>query len=220
MCVLTHTETSRAQDAQPRTDYKRLICNTLDDSARWPSRCDREGMSRRSHPAASALLAGVLLFVAVAAGTASAQLVGAPGSEDEATLTSTCKGMPPAGSPVAAGDARCGDDGSWEPLPAATVSCLQSATRQHLLDLYKKGQIQSGANVTAAQAELRLKTRSVSVRQYAWPVWVEAASSRKAPFAGCAAGVALPGEVRVSLREGEQRARTLIAQETANNLLA
>ena len=131
-----------------------------------------------------------------------------------------CKGMPPAGSPVRSGDQRCGDEGSWEPLPAATVSCLQSATRQHLLDLFRKGELEAGAGVTAAQADLRIRTRPVSVRQYAWPVWVEAASSRKAPFGGCAAGVALPGEVRISLREGEQRARTLLAQETANNLLA
>ena len=171
-------------------------------------------MSHRSHPVATALLATALLFAATTGAAASALEPG------ETTLVTACKGMPPAGSSVIAGDERCGDDGSWEPLPAATVSCLQSATRQHLLDLFRKGELKTGASVTAAQAELRIRTRPVSVRQYAWPLWVEAASSRKAPFAGCAAGVALPGEVRISLREGEQRARTLLAQETANNLLA
>ena len=38
--------------------------------------------------------------------------------------------------------------------------------------------------------------------------------------AGCAAGIALPGEVRVSLREGEVRARRVVAWETANSLLS
>jgi hypothetical protein len=174
-------------------------------------------MSHRSQPVATALLVGALLLAA-STGTAASAL--AVGDEDEATPVTACKGMPPAGSSVSAGDQRCGDEGSWEPLPAATVSCLQSATRQHLLDLFRKGELRTGAGVTAAQADLRIRTRPVSVRQFAWPLWVEAASSRKTPFAGCAAGVALPGEVRISLREGEQRARTLLAQETANNLLA
>ncbi|MFN7989506.1 MAG: hypothetical protein U0529_18665 [Thermoanaerobaculia bacterium] len=176
-------------------------------------------MKRSSNPAAPVLYGAVLLVAVATAGPASAQKAAFTGSE-YATAPSSCQGMPPAGSSVNAGDARCGDSGSWEALPASTVSCLQDATRQHLLDRFRKGEIAVGPNASTAQAEFRLKNRGVTVRQYAWPVWVDAASSRKAPYGGCTAGLALPGEVRVSLREGEQRARTLIAQETANNLLA
>lgn len=105
-----------------------------------------------------------------------------------------------------------------EALPASTVSSLQDATRQRLLDRLRKGEIAVGPNASTVQAELRLKTREVTFTQFAWPVWVDAASRRKASYGGCAAGLALPGEVR--LREGEQRVRTLIAQETASNLVA
>lgn len=130
-----------------------------------------------------------------------------------------CSSLPPAGTVVRVGDARCGDRGSYTELPASTVSCLQSAVRQHLLDLLRKGELKQGAAATAAQADLRLRTRAVAVRQYAWPVWVDSAMNGSLPYAGCAAGVAFPSEVRVSLREGEVRARRMIAWETANSLV-
>lgn len=180
-------------------------------------------MSRTSHSAATATAAvSAVVFLAVVAisGAAEAQVRGFEVVEKNGAATSACPGMAPAGSPVLPGDGRCGDRGSFEPLPASTISCLQSATRQHLSDLFQKGEIKAGAAVTTAQASLRMKTRPIAVRQYAWPVWVEKASSGKAPYAGCAGGATLPGEVLVSLREGEQRARTLVARETANNLLA
>ena len=175
-------------------------------------------MKRSSNPAAPVLYGAVLLVAVATAGPASAQKAAFTGSE-YATAPSSCQGMPPAGSSVNAGDARCGDSGSWEALPASTVSCLQDATRQHLLDRFRKGEIAVGPNASTAQAEFQLKNRGVTVRQYAWPVWVDSAMNGALPYEGCAAGVALPSEVRVSLREGEVRARRMIAWETANSLV-
>ena len=153
--------------------------------------------------------------------SASAQTFGAPAFEAPAATASEipCSSLPPAGTSVRVGDARCGDRGSYTELPASTVSCLQSAVRQHLLSLYRKGELKQGSAATTAQADLRLRTRTVAVRQYAWPVWVDSAKNGGLPYAGCAAGVALPSEVRVSLREGEVRARRMIAWQTANSLV-
>lgn len=165
------------------------------------------------------------LATAVAFGAAlpaSAQAFAVPTLEVASAAASEvpCSSLPPAGSPVRAGDARCGDRGSYAELPASTVSCLQSETRSQLAALVRQGALAHGSTTSAAQADLRLRTRKVTVRQYAWPVWVESASSGTLPYVGCAAGVAFPGEVRVSLREGELRARRLVAWETANSLLS
>jgi hypothetical protein len=167
-------------------------------------------------------VSGAALAALLGAGQASAQAFVAEAFEAPASTASEvpCSSLPPAGSAVRVGDLRCGDRGSYVELPASTVACLRSATRQHLLDLFRKGELRPGAAASPAQAELRLRTRSVAVRQYAWPVWVEAATSGAQPYAGCAAGLALPSEVRVSLREGELRARRMVAWETANSLLA
>jgi len=182
---------------------------------------------RHSTPAArstrSLVLVAFVAAISFAAPNAGSAQTFAAVSQDEASATSgeiPCSSLPPDGSIVKAGDARCGDRGSFVELPASTVSCLQSGTRAQLATLLREGALTQGSSVSAAQADLRLRTRKVTVQQYAWPVWVESASNGTLPYVGCAAGIALPGEVRVSLREGEVRARRVVAWETANSLLS
>lgn len=171
------------------------------------------------HALAVAALAAVVLAVP---GVGSAQSVADVSYEDASAAGGEvpCSSLPPEGSVVKAGDARCGDRGSFVELPASTVSCLQSGTRAQLATLVREGALTPDSAVSAAQADLRLRTREVTVRQFAWPIWIESASNGSLSFVGCAAGVALPGEVRISLREGELRARRIVAWETANSLLS
>ncbi|MFN7989507.1 MAG: hypothetical protein U0529_18670 [Thermoanaerobaculia bacterium] len=121
---------------------------------------------------------------------------------------------------VKPGSDSCGAAGSYVPVPAAVVSCMQAETRQYLWELYQLGGLRPGTKLSAAQVESRILSFPIPVQMYAWPVYLQLGAENGQPWSGCAAGIAWQNEIWVSMRDGAERGAKLVAWETANNIVA
>lgn len=169
------------------------------------------------------LTAAFALLLVVSAGTASAQGLVIGGTQGASVTPGVLPGTPAAtvdSYVVSPGSDRCGSSGVYEPLSPATVQCLQSETREYLWERYQIGSLKPATNLSQAQVQVRIMMRSIPVKLFAWSNWIESAANATQPFQGCAAGIAYPNEIWVSLRDGDERSRKLVAWETANNILA
>ncbi len=121
---------------------------------------------------------------------------------------------------VKPGSEKCGASGSFKPVPAEVVTCMQAEARQYLWEQYQLGELRPGTKLTAAQVESRILSFPIPVQMYAWPVYLELGAENGQPWTGCAAGIAWQNEIWVSLRDGDDRSMKLVAWETANNVVA